>query len=239
VDGRDKPGHDAARRCVTPLARKRERGSAVLFALAALAFFFAASAFAEPLRVVAFGDSLTAGYMLPADAAFPAQLERRLRADGFSVTVVNAGVSGDTTSGGVERIDFALSERADLVILELGANDMLRGVDPKITRANLEKILDEIKAKGAEALVAGMVASKNFGPEQKAWFDAIFPEIAAERGLPLYPFFLEGVAGNPAHQLKDGLHPNAEGVARIVEGIAPLVESTLKGLPTEITKAQH
>ncbi len=192
----------------------------------------AAAAKAEPLRVVAFGDSLTAGFLLPADAAFPAQLERRLRADGFEAIVVNAGVSGDTTAAGLARLNFSLGEKADLVIVELGANDMLRGVDPKITRANLEKIVAQIEARGAAVLLAGMLASNNFGTDYKAEFDAIFPKLATARTLPLYPFFLAGVAGNKALVLPDGLHPTAEGVARIASGIAPLVEQTLTRLPT-------
>jgi acyl-CoA thioesterase-1 len=187
---------------------------------------------AEPLRVLAFGDSLMAGFMLPADAAFPARLERRLRADGFDVTVINAGVSGETTAGGLARVGFALGDGADLVILELGANDMLRGVDPKVTSANLEKIITEIEARKASVLLAGMVASGNFGQEYKARFDAVFPDLAARRGLPLYPFFLNGVAGDKALVLPDGLHPNADGVARIVAGIAPLVEENLARLKT-------
>jgi acyl-CoA thioesterase-1 len=168
--------------------------------------------------------------MLPADAAFPAQLERRLRADGFDATVINAGVSGETTAAGLARADFALGEGADLVILELGANDMLRGVDPKVTSANLDKLVTEIEARKAAVLLAGMVASGNFGPDYKARFDAVFPDLAARRGLPIYPFFLSGVAGDKALVQPDGLHPNAEGVARIASGIAPLVEQSLARL---------
>jgi len=193
-----------------------------------------APAFADsPLRVLAFGDSLTAGLNLPAESAFPAQLERRLRADGFIVDVVNAGVSGDTSGGGLERIDFALGEKFDLVILELGANDMLRGIDPKLTRQNLEKMLDAISAKSVPVLLAGMLASDNFGPERKAAFDAIHPDLAKERGLPLYPFFLAGVAGEASLVQKDGLHPTAEGVARIVAGVAPMVEDALRAVLTK------
>ncbi len=193
--------------------------------------FAATAAGAEPLRVVALGDSLSAGYLLPADAAFPAQLERRLRADGFEASVINAGVSGDTTSGGLARAGFAIGEGADLVILELGANDMLRGVEPKITQANLEKIIARIEATGARVLLAGMKASGNFGPEYKARYDEIFPNLAMSRGLPLYPFFLAGVAGEKDLTLPDGLHPNAKGVTRLVEGITPLVEESLARIP--------
>jgi len=185
---------------------------------------------AEPLRVLAFGDSLTAGYLLPADASFPAQLERRLQADGFDVKVVNAGVSGETTAGGFSRADFALGQGADLVILELGANDMLRGVDPKLTSANLDKIVARIEAHKAAIVLAGMIAMGNFGPDYAKQFDAVYPELAARHGLPLYPFFLKGVAGDKALVMPDGLHPNADGVTRIVAGIAPLVEESLARL---------
>ncbi|MGA8171259.1 MAG: arylesterase [Methylocystis sp.] len=189
-------------------------------------------AHAEPLRVLAFGDSLTAGHGLSAEEAFPAQLERRLRADGFDVKVVNAGVSGETTAGGLARADFALGEGADLVILELGANDMLRGVDPKLTSANLEKLVAAIEARKAAIVLAGMVASGNFGPDYKKRFDAVFPALAERHKLPLYPFFLSGVAGDKALVLPDGLHPNADGAARIASGIAPLVEENLARLKT-------
>lgn len=196
----------------------------------AASLLLAAAASAEPLRILAFGDSLSAGLALAADDAFPAQLERRLRADGFDAVVVNAAVSGDTTTGGLSRLGFALGDGADLVILELGANDMLRGANPEITRANLTKMIEKSVARGARVLLAGMLASGNFGPEYKREFDAVFPDLAKRHGLPLYRFFLEGVAGNAAMVLPDGLHPSPAGVARIVEGIAPLVEKSLDEL---------
>jgi len=183
---------------------------------------------AEPLHVLAFGDSLTAGYGLAAQDAFPAQLERRLRADRIDASVTNAGVSGETSADGLARLDFSLQPGTDLVILELGANDMLRGLPPKAARENLEKMIDAIKARGAAVLLAGMKAGVNFGPDYKAQFDAIFPELAKERSLPLYPFFLEGVAGDQSLVQSDGLHPNPRGVARVVAGIAPLVEECLR-----------
>ncbi|MBY6241119.1 arylesterase [Methylosinus sp. Sm6] len=185
---------------------------------------------AEPLRIIAFGDSLTAGYQLPADAAFPAALERRLRKDGYDAKVVNAGVSGETTGQGAGRIAYGLREGGDLLILELGANDGLRGLDPKRTRANLEKIIAACDEKGIRVLLAGMVSVANYGEETKREFDAIFPALAAERGLPLYPFFLEGVLGVDGMTLPDGLHPSRAGVERIVEGIAPVVENTLDAI---------
>lgn len=190
----------------------------------------AGAASAEPLRVLAFGDSLTAGYLLPAAAAFPAQLEKRLRADGFDVKVINAGVSGDTSEGGLARLGFALGDGADLVIVELGANDMLRGMDPDLTRANLEKIITQAKQKGARVIIAGMASSGNFGPAYKQAFDKVYPDLAKSSGAPLYRFFLEGVAGDRTLVMQDGLHPTMEGVARIVKGIAPLVEQSLNEL---------
>jgi acyl-CoA thioesterase-1 len=194
----------------------------------------------ETLTVVAFGDSLTAGYLLPASQAFPPQLERRLAADGFPVRVVNAGVSGDTTADGLARLDYALAENPDLVILELGANDMLRGVDPKAARENLEKMLAAIKEKGAAILLAGMKASGNYGDAYRAQFDAIYPGLASALSLPLYPFFLDGLEKDPALLLqKDGLHPTAEGVARIVAGVAPAVEESLREIMIERAKKAH
>jgi acyl-CoA thioesterase-1 len=189
-----------------------------------------AAAAANPIRIVAFGDSLTAGYGLPADQAYPAVLEKRLLADGYEVQIVNAGVSGDTTEGGLARIDYALEDGADLVILELGANDMLNGVDPKITRKNLERIIAACHEKGAKIFLGGMVASGNFGQSHQREFDAIFPGLAAKHSLPFYPFFLEGVVNDPNLVLWGGLHPNAAGVERIVAGIAPPIEKTLDAM---------
>jgi acyl-CoA thioesterase-1 len=188
------------------------------------------AAAAKPVRILAFGDSLTAGYGLPADQAYPAVLERRLIADGYDVHIINAGVSGDTTEGGLARIDYALEDGADLVILELGANDMLNGVDPKATRKNLDKIVAICRAKSAKVLLGGMVASGNFGQARQREFDAIFPRLAAKYALPFYPFFLEGVINDPNLVLWGGLHPNAAGVQRVVERLAPLVEKTLDGM---------
>jgi acyl-CoA thioesterase I len=197
---------------------------ALTLAMNACAF---TAAEAAPQKIVAFGDSLTAGYLLPASAAFPAQLERRLRADGFDAAVVNAGVSGETTGDGLARAAFTLEGGADLVILELGANDMLRGLDPTIPAANLEKLIAESQKRGAPVLLAGMLASGNYGAEYKSRFDAIFPALATRFSLPFYPFFLEGVAGVAGMTLPDGLHPSEQGVARIVGGVAPLVEKLL------------
>ena len=200
----------------------------LLFAAAMMLSSSTRSAFAaRPLKLVAFGDSLTAGYMLPADAAFAAVLERVLRAKGTDVRVQNAGVSGDTTTGGLDRLDWSVPNGTDGVILELGANDMLRGVDPALTRQKLETMITRLKDRGIPVLLAGMRASANLGPDYVARFDAIYPDLAARYGLVLYPFFLSGIVGDKAYNLQDGLHPNTRGVERIVEGILPTVETFL------------
>ena len=182
---------------------------------------------AEPVRIVALGDSLTAGFQLPADAAFPVKLEKALRAKGYDVEVANAGVSGDTAAGGLARLDWAVPDGTDAVILELGANDMLRGLDPKRTREALSEIVRRLKARGIEVLIAGMLASPNLGPEYGAAFNSIYPDLAQRYGALLYPFFLEGVALDPALNLADRLHPNARGVDRIVAGILPSAETLI------------
>ena len=186
-----------------------------------------AAAAERTIKIVAFGDSLSAGYQLPADAAFPAQLERALKAKGLAVDVVNAGVSGDTSSGGLARLDWSVPDGTDAVILELGANDMLRGIEPKVTRAALAEIVQRLKARHIEVLLCGMRAQPNFGPEYVTAFDAIYPDLAKASDLLLYPFFLEGVIGNRLLNQGDGLHPTAAGVAKIVSGIMPQVEALL------------
>jgi len=213
---------------VRPLAAVRLWLAAALAQLVLAALLVPASAVAEkPIRIIAFGDSLVAGYRLPNGEAFPAQLEKALKAKGYPVEVVPSGVSGDTTGAGLARIDWALADGADAVILELGANDALRGVDPALTRRNLAAIIERIEAKGAKILLAGMKAPRNWGKEYVAKFEAIYPELAEKYRLVLYPFFLEGVALDPALVLDDGLHPNAKGVARMVAGILPSVEQLI------------
>jgi acyl-CoA thioesterase-1 len=180
-----------------------------------------------PIRIVAFGDSLTAGYGLKPGEAFPAQLEKALRDKGHAVEVINAGVSGDTTAAGLQRFDWAFPEDADAAIVELGANDALRGIKPAETRQNLDEILTRLKARGIPVLIAGMKAPRNWGDDYVRKFDAIFPELAEKHDALLYPFFLEPVAMRPDLNLDDGMHPNGRGVAAIVEDILPEVEKLI------------
>jgi acyl-CoA thioesterase-1 len=192
--------------------------------------FGAAPALAAERLVLAFGDSLTAGYGLRPAEAFPAQLERALRREGLAVRVHNAGVSGDTSAAGRARLGWVLNglkAKPDLVILELGANDMLRGLKPAETRANLEAMLVELKRRRVPVLLAGMLASPNMGPDFRRDFDRIFPDLARRHGARLYPFFMKGVAGQRPLLLADGMHPNARGVSVIVRGIAPQVKVAL------------
>ena len=184
----------------------------------------------KQVKLIAFGDSLTAGIFLPANGAFPAVLEAALRKEGYHVSIVNAGVSGDTMSGGLARLDWSLGDGADGLILELGANDMLRGLNPETTRSSLESILARLKEKNVKVLIAGMLASPSLGQAYREEFDAIYPDLAAKYDALLYPFFLEGVSGHPQFTLTDGLHPNAAGVETIVRNILPTVRLLLASL---------
>ncbi len=188
------------------------------------------NALARPIRVVAFGDSLSAGFMLPANASFPGELEAALRAKGRDVDVINAGVSGDTASDGLARLDWSVPKGADLVIVEFGANDMLRGIDPAITGRALDEIITRLKARGSAVLLAGMRSVTNNGERYRAEFEAIYPALAEKYRVPLYPFFLEGIAQDPQFNLGDGIHPNQAGVAKIVADILPMVEAALDQL---------
>ena len=190
---------------------------------------------AEPSEtvIVALGDSLTAGYGLPQDQSFPAQLESALKARGHTVRVVNAGVSGDTATAGLQRLDWAIPDDADVVIVELGANDALQGLPPEGTKAALAKIIEKIQAKGLPVLLAGMEAPRNLGKDYVAAFGAMYPDLAAQYDVILYPFFLEGAALNDNLMLKDGIHPNGKGVAVIVENMLPKVEELLSARPAE------
>ena len=179
----------------------------------------------KPTKMVVLGDSLSAGLGLSASAAFPAQLQKALKTKGIVVDVINAGVSGDTSSGGRDRLDWSVPPGTDAVILELGANDALRGTDPKVTRAALTDILTQLKARGVAVLLCGMVAPPNYGSDYASRFNAIYPDLAKSFGVPLYPFFLEGVAADARLNQADGLHPTAEGVDVIVKNILPTVQA--------------
>jgi acyl-CoA thioesterase-1 len=192
-----------------------------------LAWFMGDRAMAEPIKLVVLGDSLTAGYGLNEGDAFPAKLERALKESGVDVKVVNAGVSGDTAKQGLARLDWAVEPDADAVIVELGANDALRGIDPNETRASLEKIIGRLKSRKIPVMIAGMLAPPNLGAAYKEVFDRIYPALAGEHGLRLYPFFLDGVATEPDFNLDDGMHPNARGVDEIVRRMAPKVAEFL------------
>ncbi len=204
-------------------------GRFVVIATLALNFQAATPAVAKsaPMVIVALGDSLTAGYNLALDDAFPVKLEAALRKRGYDVRIHNAGVSGDTSSGALSRLDWALPAKADGVIVELGANDALRGTDPQTTREGLDRLLSKLAERNLDVLVAGMLAPPNMGREYAEAFNAIFPELAKQRGTLLYPFFLDGVAANPGLNLGDGMHPNAKGVDVIVERILPFVEKLI------------
>ncbi len=184
----------------------------------------------EPFKLVVLGDSLTAGYGLRQADAFPALLEKALRRAGLDVRVINAGVSGDTTAGGLARLDWVLKSaggRPGAVIVELGANDGLRGLDPALTRDNLDAIITRLHAKGIPVMLTGMRAPPNMGRAYVAQFNAVFPGLAAKRRVPFYPFFLDGVAAVPRLNQKDGVHPNAQGIRVIVRRILPHVKSFL------------
>lgn len=192
---------------------------------------FPLTAQAAEVRILVLGDSLSAGYGLAAAEAFPAQLERALREQGQQVRVINAGVSGDTTSGGLARLDWALAEQPQLVIVQLGANDALRGLDPALAKANLDAILTRLKRDGVSVLLTGMRAPRNLGPGYYNKFDPIFSELAKKHQVALDPFFLEGVALRPELNLADGLHPNPKGIAVIVKRLLPQVSRLLAALP--------
>lgn len=185
---------------------------------------FAATAEAgERPVVLALGDSLTAGYGLPPGKAFPEQLQAALGEHGIDAKVINGGVSGDTSAGGLTRLDWLLGEHPDLVIVELGANDGLRGLDPAVTRDNLDRIIARINETGARVLLAGMVAPPNLGTDYGEKFASLYPALAQKHGTAFYPFFLDGVAMDPALNQEDGIHPTAEGVAVIVGKMLPVV----------------
>ena len=189
---------------------------------------------ARPVKMVVLGDSLSAGLGLPAPAAFPARLQKALKDKGIDVDMTNAGVSGDTASGGRDRLDWSVPEGTEAVIVELGANDALRGVDPAVTRAALSDILGRLRTRGIPVLLCGMVAPPNYGHDYADRFNAIYPELSRSFGVLLYPFFLDGVAADAKLNQADGIHPTAEGVDIIVQNMLPSVQALLGSI-----KGQH
>lgn len=185
-----------------------------------------------PLKIVAFGDSLTAGYGLATQDAFPARLERALKARGFRVEIDNAGVSGDTATAGLSRLDWSIPEGTDAVIVELGANDMLRGIDPAVTRQALDAIVSRLKARNIDVLLCGMRAAPNLGADYAQRFESIFAELARKHDILLYPFFLDGIAAQAKFMLRDGVHPSAAGIEAVVAAILPKVEELIARLRT-------
>ena len=191
------------------------------------------AAAAAPAKILALGDSITAGYGLKPEEALPVELEARLKQDGFDASVINGGVSGDTTAGGLARLDWALADKPGYAVVALGANDMLRGLDPGQAYDNLDKILARLRQARVKTLLVGMRAATNWGQEYQRAFDAIYPKLAAKWHVPLYPFLLDGVALDPKLNQDDGLHPNAAGVKVMVGRMAPAVETLLKGAPSQ------
>lgn len=210
-------------------------GSALAVGCVAL---FAAPAFsmAETVRIVGFGDSLMEGYQLPSEAAFPVRLEEALRAKGYDVSIANAGLPGDTTSGGRERLDWSVEDGTDGVILELGANDALRGISPERTEENLRMMIERLQERDIAILLAGMMAPPNMGSDYAERFNGIYERLADEYDLALYPFFLDGVAAEPGLNLDDGMHPNEAGVDVMVERFLPAAEAFLTDLGAEQTQ---
>ena len=194
---------------------------------------FASSAQAQPLQILVFGDSLSSGFDLEETQGFPSVLKRRLLADGYDVLVWNGSSPGDTSADGLARIDLALEHHPDLVILEFGANDMLDHADPKVVYRNLDAMISIIQTHGAHVILAGMLSLPKNGPNYIVGFNNIYPTLARARHVPLYPFFLEGVYGHPSLMMSDKEHPNAAGVVRMVAGITPLVERSLRSLASQ------
>jgi acyl-CoA thioesterase-1 len=199
----------------------------ILLCLSLLCQSATAHAQSTPVKLAILGDSLAAGYGVKPEQSVPARLEAALKAQGRSVTVINHGVSGDTTAGGLDRVDWMLADKPDIVMVELGANDALRGLDPGTAERNLDAIIAKLKAAGVTVWLAGMLAPRNFGPEYSQQFDGLYKRLADKYHVPLYPFFLDGVAQDAALNQADGLHPNPKGVDIIIERLLPFVTKNL------------
>ncbi|MGJ5177814.1 arylesterase [Bradyrhizobium oligotrophicum] len=202
----------------------------LMLALMTVGPVFADADTPKPIKLVVLGDSLSAGLGLSASDSFPAKLQKALQAKGLPIALTNAGVSGDTSSGGRDRLDWSVADGTEAVIVELGANDALRGVDPAVTRQALTEIVKRLKARGIAVMLCGMLAPPNYGSDYAAKFNAIYPDLAKEFGVPLYPFFLDGVAADPKLNQADGIHPTAAGVDIIVSRLLPTVEAFLRPL---------
>ncbi|KQV35662.1 MULTISPECIES: arylesterase [unclassified Rhizobium] len=209
------------------------KGFAAFLLTLALGFTVTTAARAEPLQLVGFGDSLMAGYQLPPEDAFPARLEKALKAKGHDIVITNAGVSGDTTSGGLARIDWSVPDGTKGVILELGANDALRGIPPEESRKNLVAMVEKLKSRNIPVLLVGIMAPPNMGDDYAARFNPIYPELAAKFGVELYPFFLDGVVENAGLKLDDGMHPNGGGIGVMVERFLPYAERFIGSMQTQ------
>ena len=209
---------------------------AALLALVLCFVAMTAQAQSGPVKIAVLGDSLAAGYGVKPDQAFPARLQAALQQRARNVTILNHGVSGDTTAGGVERIDWMLADKPDIVLVELGGNDALRGSDPAGTERNLDAIITKLKDAGVTVWLAGMLAPRNYGPEYAAQFDGLYKRLADKHGVPLYPFFLDGVAQDPALNQADGIHPNPKGVDIVVERILPFVTKNLDDYATSVRR---
>ncbi|MBY3183752.1 arylesterase [Rhizobium laguerreae] len=208
----------------------RFKVAALQFTVIAVSLIFATAADARTINLVGFGDSLMAGYQLPHGDGFPEKLQAALKAKGLDVTIANAGVSGDTTTGGLARIDWSVPDGTDGVILELGANDALRGIPPEESEKNLDQMIIRLKERGIAVLLAGMMAPPNMGADYAARFNPIYQKLSEKHGLPLYAFFLDGVALEAGLKLDDGMHPNARGVDVMVEKMEPAVTNFVEAI---------
>ncbi|KAF5880539.1 MULTISPECIES: arylesterase [Rhizobium] len=208
----------------------RFKVAALQFTVIAVSLIFAAAADARTINLVGFGDSLMAGYQLPPGDGFPEKLQAALKAKGLDVTIANAGVSGDTTTGGLARIDWSVPDGTDGVILELGANDALRGIPPEESEKNLDQMIIRLKERGIAVLLAGMMAPPNMGADYAARFNPIYQKLSEKHGLPLYAFFLDGVALEAGLKLDDGMHPNARGIDVMVEKMEPAVTNFVEAI---------
>ncbi|MBX5158317.1 arylesterase [Rhizobium sp. NZLR1] len=208
----------------------RFKVAALQFTVIAVSLIFAVAADARTINLVGFGDSLMAGYQLPPGDGFPEKLQAALKAKGLDVAVANAGVSGDTTSGGLARIDWSIPDGTDGVILELGANDALRGIPPEESEKNLDQMIARLKDRGIAVLLAGIMAPPNMGADYAARFNPIYQRLSEKHGLPLYAFFLDGVALDPGLKLEDGMHPNTRGVEIMVGKMEPAVTNFVEAI---------